>query len=162
MPDCVRAWSIGATVPLRNPMATRPWQHVLEPLSGYLALAMALKDDPSLHGQPFNFGPSTQHNYSVGELVSGMANYWDKVLWADVSAQYGGPYESGLLKLNCDKALHYLKWHAVWGFDSTVSETIGWYRQYYDNPGLSIVDFSLNQIDAYVRSAQKQGLSWVQ
>ena len=113
VPDCMRAWSRGETVPLRNPSATRPWQHVLEPLSGYLNLAMALKESAALHGQPFNFGPPAQQNHSVGELVTAMSKQWDQVRWEDVSAQYGGPYESGLLKLNCDKALHHLRWRAV-------------------------------------------------
>src|SRR3989338_3064309 len=103
VPDCMRAWANGEIVALRNPMATRPWQHVLEPLSGYLNLAMNLHKSSALHGEPFNFGPPAQQNHSVGELVKEMENHWDQVRWEDVSAQYGGPYESGLLKLNCDK-----------------------------------------------------------
>ncbi len=160
VPDCVRAWAAGHSVPLRNPAATRPWQHVLEPLSGYLDLAMALNDDPELHGEPFNFGPPARQNYTVGELVAEMARHWDQVRWEDVSAQHGGPYESGLLKLNCDKALHHLRWHAVWDFEATVRETALWYRRYYEQPDRSIADFSLQQIEAYVRSAQEQGLAW--
>ena len=160
VPDCMRAWSRGETVPLRNPLATRPWQHVLEPLSGYLNLAVALKEDASLHGQPFNFGPSTQQNHSVGELVTAMTRHWDQVQWEDVSAQYGGPYESGLLKLNCDKALHHLRWRAVWGFEATVRETVLWYRHYYEQPSQSIAGFSLEQIAAYVNAAREQGLAW--
>lgn len=160
VPDCMRAWSKGETVPLRNPLATRPWQHVLEPLSGYLNLALALNESASLHGQPFNFGPPAQQNHSVGELVMAMSHHWDRVRWEDVSAQYGGPYESGLLKLNCDKALHHLHWHAVWGFDVTVRETALWYRRFYERPSQSIADFSLGQIQAYVDAAQGQGLAW--
>jgi CDP-glucose 4,6-dehydratase len=162
VPDCMRAWSRGETVPLRNPVATRPWQHVLEPLSGYLNLAMALKESAALHGQPFNFGPPAQQNHSVGELVSSMSMHWDQVRYEDVSAQYGGPYESGLLKLNCDKALHYLRWQAVWDFDTTVRETALWYRCYYENSSQSIADFSLSQIEAYVNAAQEKGVAWVQ
>jgi len=162
VPDCMRAWSRSETVPLRNPLATRPWQHVLEPLSGYLSLAMALKESAALHGQPFNFGPPAQQNHSVGELVAAMSNHWDRVRWEDVSAQYGGPYESGLLKLNCDKALHHLHWRAVWDFDVTVRETALWYRRYYEQPSQSIADFSLGQIQAYVDAAREQGLAWAQ
>lgn len=160
VPDCMRAWSQGETVPLRNPLATRPWQHVLEPLSGYLNLALALKESSALHGQPFNFGPPAQQNHSVGELVTAMTAHWDQVRWDDVSPQYGGPYESGLLKLNCDKALHHLHWRAVWGFDVTVRETALWYRRYYEQPTQSIADFSLGQIELYVNTAQEQGLAW--
>jgi CDP-glucose 4,6-dehydratase len=160
VPDCMRAWSRGETVPLRNPLATRPWQHVLEPLSGYLNLAMALQEGASLHGQAFNFGPPAQQDHSVGELVLAMSNHWDQVRYEDVSAQYGGPYESGLLKLNCDKALHHLHWRAVWDFDVTVRETALWYRRYYEQPAQSIADFSSAQIEAYVDAARAQGLAW--
>ena len=160
VPDCMRAWSQGEMVSLRNSMATRPWQHVLEPLSGYLNLAISLKESSALHGQPFNFGPPAQQNHSVGELVSAITDHWDQVRWEDVSAQYGGPYESGLLKLNCDKALHHLHWHAVWGFEETVRETALWYRRYYEHPTQSIADFSFGQIASYVKTAQEQGLAW--
>jgi CDP-glucose 4,6-dehydratase len=160
VPDCIRAWAMGNEVPLRNPIATRPWQHVLEPLSGYLNLAIALYEDNSLHGEAFNFGPPAYQNHSVGELVEEMALYWDKVRWVDVSANYGGPYESGLLKLNCDKALHHLKWRAVWGFKDTVRETVEWYMKYYQNSVGTVSDVSASQIDLYVSSAKEMGLKW--
>jgi CDP-glucose 4,6-dehydratase len=160
VPDCMRAWSKGKAVTLRIPLATRPWQHVLEPLSGYLNLALVLKESSALHGQPFNFGPPTQQNHSVAELVTTMTEHWDQVRWDDISEQFSGPYESGLLKLNCDKALHHLHWQAVWDFNATVRETALWYRRYYEHPTQSIADFSLRQIAAYVFSAQKQGLAW--
>jgi CDP-glucose 4,6-dehydratase len=160
VPDCVRAWSRGETVELRNPLATRPWQHVLEPLSGYLTLAMALSADGGLHGEPFNFGPPAQQDYPVGALVSAMARHWSQVRWKDASAQHGGPHESGLLKLNCDKALAHLRWHAVWDIDTTVRETALWYRQFYENPADSVAAFSRRQIALYAAEAQKQGLPW--
>lgn len=160
VPDCVRSWSRGETVQLRNPLATRPWQHVLEPLSGYLNLAIALYLDAKWHGEPFNFGPRAQQNYSVGDLVCTMADHWEHVRWEDVSAQYGGPYESGLLKLNCDKAFHHLQWRATWEFEDTVRETALWYRCYYEQSPASIAEFSLSQIAAYVVKAQNEGLSW--
>ena len=80
-PDCIRAWSRGCTFSLRNPLATRPWQHVLEPLSGYLSLAIALKGSAELHGEPFNFGPPAQQNHSVGELVDAMTEHWEQARW---------------------------------------------------------------------------------
>jgi CDP-glucose 4,6-dehydratase len=160
--DCMRASSVGGSVSLRNPLATRPWQHVLEPLSGYLALASSLYEDVNLHGEPFNFGPPGEQNQSVGELVVQMSKYWDQVRWTDESELYGGPYESGLLKLNCDKALYYLKWQATWSLEETVRETVLWYKNYYEQPKNSILDFSLAQIEAYVDSAKQQGKKWAQ
>ena len=85
VPDCVRAWSQGQCVELRSPNATRPWQHVLEPLSGYLTLASALSLRTDLHGQAFNFGPQSNYSHSVLSLVQQMGLYWDQVRWSDIS-----------------------------------------------------------------------------
>ena len=161
VPDCVNAWSLNNAVELRNPHSTRPWQHVLEPLSGYLSLAIALSQRPEMHGEPFNFGPPAQQNHSVLELVQQMALHWDKVCWQDISQTLTGPYESGLLKLNCDKALHYLHWHAVMGFEDTVRMTAEWYRAFYHQP-TQIVETTELQIAAYTAIAKQKGLGWAQ
>ena len=161
VPDCVRAWAKNEAVDLRNPHSTRPWQHVLEPLSGYLSLAVALSQRPEMHGEPFNFGPPAQQNHSVLELVQQMALNWDQVRWQNVSQSATGPYESGLLKLNCDKALHYLQWRAVMGFEDTVRMTSEWYRAYYQ-PAAEISATTMAQIEAYTALAQQQGLLWAQ
>ena len=161
VPDCVKAWSQGKIVELRNPYSTRPWQHVLEPLSGYINLAISLSQQPELHGESFNFGPQAQQNHSVLDLVQKMALHWDKVRWEDVSKSVAGPYESGLLKLNCDKALHYLNWHAVMGFEDTVRMTAEWYRAYYQEPA-KIAAMTQLQIEAYTSIAKTQGLAWAQ
>lgn len=162
VPDCVRAWSCGESVALRNPISTRPWQHVLEPLSGYLALAISLKESAKLHGEAFNFGPPAQQNQSVGELVSSMATHWERVMWTDISEMYEGPYESGLLKLNCDKALNQLGWMSTWNFQETVRETVLWYKHYYENPSKSIAHFSLSQISEFVDSARLKRIWWAE
>lgn len=161
VPDCVKAWSAGNSVELRNPHSTRPWQHVLEPLSGYISLAIALLVRPELHAEPFNFGPPAQQNHSVLELVQQMALHWDQVRWQDVSGSLVGPYESGLLKLNCDKSLHYLHWHAVMGFEDTVRMTAEWYRAYYRQPG-QIATITRSQIEAYTAIAKQQKLEWTE
>ena len=159
IPDCIKAWSNGESVDLRNPHSTRPWQHVLEPLGGYLTLGIALFDNPGLHAEPCNFGPQAQQNHSVLQLVQEMAMHWKRVQWKDVSDLVGGPYESGLLKLNCDKALHFLNWHAVMGFEDTVQMTAEWYKTYYENPEL-ILKVTENQIHSYTKIAARNGLAW--
>lgn len=159
VPDCVKAWSANSSVELRNPHSTRPWQHVLEPLSGYLNLAMVLSAQSSLHGESFNFGPQAQQNHSVLQLVQQISLHWDQVSWLDVSKDMFGPYESGLLKLNCDKALHYLHWNAVMGFEDTVKMTAEWYRAYYQTSG-EIIDITKAQIEAYTTIAKTAGLEW--
>ena len=161
VPDCVRAWSSDNFVELRNPHSTRPWQHVLEPLSGYLSLAIALSQRPDLHGEPLNFGPQAQQTHSVLELVQQMALHWEQVRWEDVSGSVEGPYESGLLKLNCDKSLHYLQWHAVMGFEDTVRMSAEWYRAYYQEPA-QIALTTDAQIADYTTIAKKHGLMWAQ
>ncbi len=148
VPDCVYSWASGKSVQLRNPYSTRPWQHVLEPLSGYLTLACALSERPELHGEPFNFGPPAQQANSVLELVVQMSNHWDQVRWDDVSGNDGAPYESGLLKLNCDKALYHLNWQAILSFHETVRMTAEWYRLYYENPS-TIRDVTISHIREY-------------
>ena len=130
--DCVRAWSQDKKAELRNPRATRPWQHVLEPLSGYLNLAMHLNESNELHGEAFNFGPPAYQNHSVANLVTQMSQHWDRVHWQDISQKEDESYESGLLKLNCDKALQHLKWHAIWDFERTVQRLLIGYRIFYE------------------------------
>lgn len=158
--DCIRAAASNQMVSLRNPLATRPWQHVLEPLSGYLTLAMNLKNDPKLHAEPFNFGPPANQNHSVEKLVSLMSTHWDQLRWEDASDYDKGPNEAGLLKLNCDKALHHLNWHAAWDFATTVRETALWYKSYYSNEAKDMTEFSISQIVSYTTAARDWGLVW--
>ena len=160
VPDCVKAWSKNEIVELRNPMATRPWQHVLEPLSGYINLAAELYNSSALHGEPFNFGPKASQNHTVLELVKLMSLYWEQVRWNDISETNSGPYESGLLKLNCDKALHYLKWEAVMDFDQTIRMTAEWYKAFYTTKGASILDTTKRQITEYISLAKHKNLKW--
>ena len=150
VPDCVRSWAKGETVQLRNPQATRPWQHVLEPLSGYLTLASQLSKNPDLHGEAFNFGPPAHQNHTVLELVQMMSGHWDQVRWEDIFACgiEEQLHESGLLKLNCDKAIHHLRWQAILSFQETVRLTTEWYRSYYENPS-TIREVTLTQIREY-------------
>ena len=159
VPDCVRSWAKNETVQLRNPQATRPWQHVLEPLSGYLTLAKELHEKRELHGEPFNFGPPAYQNHSVQELVQTMSKHWEQVQWNEVSDMGEQNYESGLLKLNCDKALYHLHWQAVLPFQEAVRMTAEWYRSYYDD-STTIGDVTFSQIKEYEALAHNKGLRW--
>mgnify|MGYP000132513947 FL=1 len=134
VPDCIKAWADNQIVELRNPLSTRPWQHVLEPLGGYLILASALNNKAELHGEAFNFGPPSHQNHSVLSLVTEMSKHWPKVKWEDTSEEKETFYESGLLKLNCDKALHFLNWQAILNFQETVELTTQWYKSFYEDP----------------------------
>ena len=137
VPDCIRALKAGQPIPVRNKIATRPWQHVLEPLGGYLLLAAELWR--GLNGQPalqanfpytelctaFNFGPTLQSNRPVGELVEEVLKHWPGE-WQDKSDPHA-PHEASLLNLATDKAHHMLGWSPKWNFAETIAETVKWY-----------------------------------
>ena len=160
IPDCIRAWSKERIVDIRSPNATRPWQHVLEPLSGYLLLAANLAQSRKNHGEPYNFGPSSKSNYSVGQLIDEIKKSWDKANWKDISEDEEQVYEAGLLKLNCDKALFDLGWQPTLNFQETVKMTADWYRQYFQGEDSSMYDFSILQIQDYVKLAQSKSIAW--
>jgi CDP-glucose 4,6-dehydratase len=160
VPDCMEAWANSETVDIRSPHATRPWQHVLEPLSGYLSLAENLYSNNQNHGEAYNFGPSADQDYPVSKLINEMSKYWDKIKWSDVSKKSGHVHEAGLLKLNCDKALFDLEWHSTLQFEETVKMTVEWYKAYYQNPNQSMYNFTINQIEAYTRAAKLNNITW--
>ena len=157
VPDCMKSWAIDQEVIIRNPQSTRPWQHVLEPISGYLILASRLNINEHLKGEAFNFGPPANQNFSVIQVVEEMSKYWNKVKWKiekDSNSQ-----ESDLLKLNCDKALVKLSWEPVWGFNETINQTVKWYKYFYEKKG-DLLKISTNQIQNYTNSAILRNLSW--
>lgn len=168
VPDCARAWAAGKTAEIRNPHATRPWQLVLEPLSGYLWLGACLyqgKKTPfDLHGQAYNFGPAADVNNTVAEVASGLARHWPGFAFGmDENAQQGKK-ECTLLKLCCDKALAHLGWKATLDFDETIRFTAEWYHRFYRGEGGKsgdMLDFSLGQISAYVNAAEQRGQVWL-
>jgi len=161
IPDCVRSWNEGKVAIIRNPEATRPWQHVLEPLSGYLTLASTLLEEPELHGEAFNFGPLAHQNYSVEMMVNEMLKHWPEVSWENASDSSKGLHESGLLKLNCDKALHHLNWRAILPFQETIRLTAEWYRTFYKNPSM-IREMTFSNIREYEFIAKEKGIQWAQ
>jgi CDP-glucose 4,6-dehydratase len=160
VPDCMEAWANGETVNIRNPHATRPWQHVLEPLSGYLCLAENLYLDNQHHGEAYNFGPSADQNYPVSKLIDEMSKYWDQIKWNDVSKNEGHVHEAGLLKLNCDKALSDLEWHSALQFEETIKMTVEWYKEFYQKQNQSMYDFTVSQIEAYTKAAKLKNITW--
>lgn len=159
VPDCMKAWSANEVVDVRSPKATRPWQHVLEPLSGYLSLGQALSGSTDLHGQAYNFGPPANQNHSVEELIESMSQYWDSVRWNDVSSGQH-LHEAGLLKLNCDKALFDLDWLPTLDFQDTVRMTVQWYKTFYESEAADMREITTNQITEYTQLAHERGIQW--
>jgi CDP-glucose 4,6-dehydratase len=131
IPDCVKSWSKNKKALIRNPKSTRPWQHVLEAVSGYLLFALRLKKNKKLHGEAFNFGPNNTKNYNVIFLVKLIKKYWKATSWKVSNRGKKSFYESNLLKLNSNKAKKKLRWKCILSFAETISMVANWYKNYY-------------------------------
>ncbi len=154
VPDCVKSWSKNKKAILRNPSSTRPWQHVLEAVFGYLTLSIKLKKNIKLHGEAFNFGPNNKINKNVLELVKEMKKTWNAVSWKIIKAAKDEK-ESKLLKLNSNKAKEKLKWQTTLNFRETIKMTIDWYKNFYDKKNDNY-NFSINQISNYLQFKKKR------
>ena len=146
IPDCMRSWSKNKKVILRKPNSTRPWQHVLEAIYGYLTLAKELKRRKNVHGEAFNFGPSETNNYRVIKVVRNMRDYWQSVNW--IIKKNKNFKESNLLKLNSSKARKFLKWKNNLSFQKTIKLVVEWYKEYFENPK-NTYNISKKQIELY-------------
>lgn len=158
VPDCVRAWSKGKTLEVRNPSSTRPWQHVLEPLSGYLWLGAMLYLKRGLSGEAFNFGPDQKTSEPVSRVIGELSNRLDGLSWKHVKPE-GDVKESVLLKLSCRKARRMLKWRPVLSFKDTMKLTADWYREYYGG-NTDMAKLSEEQIEAYADRARELSIEW--
>ena len=127
IPDCIRAIQAGEPVRLRNPGATRPWQHVLEPLAGYLLLATRLYQEPKKWEGAWNFGPSTNEVRTVKDVADVIVGHIGKGCVEIVESQTH-VHEARLLQLNCDKAHHLLGWYPRWHVEKTLEATALWYK----------------------------------
>jgi len=127
IPDCIRAIQSGAPIKLRNPNATRPWQHVLEPINGYLALGAKLYTDPETFKGSWNFGPSTSQIRTVEEVANSIVQCIGKGV-VEIESSDQKQHEANLLQLNCDKAHQLLDWSPLWGVEKTLDMTAEWYK----------------------------------
>jgi CDP-glucose 4,6-dehydratase len=159
VPDAMRALAADLPIHVRNPHATRPWQHVLEPLGGYLWLAarLAAEGTDSSLATGFNFGPSVQSNQSVRTLVEEILKSWPG-RWKDDSDPHA-VHEATLLHLSTDQAWNLLRWQPVWNFAETIHETVSWYRKAHTAPA-SIRELTQKQILAYTEKARNLHLPW--
>lgn len=161
IPDCMRSWSEGKVVEIRSPKATRPWQHVLEPLSGYLQLGERLYKDHSLNGESFNFGPKPEYNHTVQEILEDMSMRWHFENSKDAYQITGDIkfYEAGLLKLNCDKALFHFQWKPTLDYTTLIEYTSDWYYEFYKNKG-DMFSYTKSQIKGYENLAKLENIAW--
>jgi CDP-glucose 4,6-dehydratase len=153
--DIVLSVSQGKKVSIRNPYATRPWQHVLEPLSGYLQVGQKLLEGRKEFAGAWNFGPSDEGSISVEEVVKNVKKHWNKIDY-DISIDPNQLHEAKFLKLDCSKAHIYLKWKDVWNSDTTFEKTVNWYKNYYENQQI----LSQEDLNSYVNDARSKNLVW--
>jgi CDP-glucose 4,6-dehydratase len=154
IPDIMRAAKNEIPVKLRNPGSTRPWQHVLEPLSGYLAVGQKLLEGCTDFSGGWNFGPADDAAVTVSEVVRLIKKFWPEMQYEFCNGEH--PHEAGLLKLDCSKARSMLKWHGIWNCSETFEHTVRWYRDFFEQGTAS----SEKDLDAYMKEAKEKGLEW--
>ncbi len=151
IPDIMRAISKNEKVIIRNPKATRPWQHVLEPLSGYLMLGQTLLEGRKEFAEGWNFGPDDESNINVINVVESIKQSWNKIEY-EIRENANNPHEAGLLKLDCSKAHSRLGWRPVWDIKKALETTTKWYKEFYENGKIT----SLDDLDKYIEDAGKK------
>jgi len=154
VPDVMKATSEKRSVLIRNPGSTRPWQHVLEPLSGYLLLGQKLLEGRSEFAEAWNFGPEDTENLSVETVITALQKNWPAIQYTIDTGDH--PHEANLLKLDCSKAHTCLHWYGVYEAHDTFDRTGNWYRTYYEDQKTT----SLDDLAHYVRAAQQKQLVW--
>ena len=148
MPDCIKAWASNKKVFIRNPNSTRPWQHVLEPLSGYIALSYYLQNNAKINGTSFNFGPKFNEVATVKKVLQISNKYWSNAQFEIYKEKFFK--EDHLLKLNSYKAQKVLKWKKILSLEKTLELTMGWYNKFYQNK-IKVNKLLDSDIDYYIK-----------
>jgi CDP-glucose 4,6-dehydratase len=148
IPDLVRASMQGAVLEVRNPRSTRPWQHVLDSIAGYLRLGAKLLQGDRECADAWNFGPVAQQGCSVADVLQRMADYWPALKYRQATGEH--PLEAGWLRLDSSKAQARLGFKPVWDIDQTLSMTASWYRQFLESKTIA----TRTQLDAYLKAAE--------
>jgi CDP-glucose 4,6-dehydratase len=157
IPDLIRAAAAGKAAEIRSPNAVRPWQHVLEALSGYLTLGAALLSGGQTFASAWNFGPLEAEAFTVGDIIAISKSEWNKISCrADENTDQ--VHEAARLLLDCRKAQKLLRWQPVWNTERAVRRTVRWYREFYENGNL----ITLSDLESYCADAREAGLEWAQ
>lgn len=154
--DIMLSVSKGQKVSIRNPYATRPWQHVLEPLSGYLHIGQKLLEEKVEFSDAWNFGPSDEGSITVEEVVNNVKKHWDKIDYS-INRDVNQPHEANLLKLDCSKAHILLRWKDVWGSETTFEKTVKWYKAFYEDKTKILTN---KDLQSYIFDAKTKNIDW--
>jgi len=155
IPDLVRAVQNQSKLEIRSPQARRPWQHVLECLSGYLLLGQRLFEGKKEFAEAWNFGPTSEDNLTVEEVLKLLQVNWPKLIWQTTKEEQ--PHEASLLYLDCAKSRSQLNWVPVWSLEQGVTETANWYTNFNNNNQI----ITLDQLRSYLESAKDSEAIWV-
>lgn len=165
VPDCIRALSEGKEIPLRNPTSVRPWQYILDVLSGYLMLAERQMSDAGIFANAWNFGPGSENNVTVVELVERVIKNWGRGRWIKLEndlSKESDLAEFNFLSLDASKANQILGWYPVYTLEESIFETVKWYQLFYQKDGtFDAFDFSNQQISDYIEMARHKDCSWI-
>lgn len=157
IPDCVRSLSQDKEIVIRNPLAIRPWQHVLEPLSGYLWLGALMLQDKEKYSSGWNFGPNDEDVLTVEEVIKEVISDWGRGSYTIDKSNH--PHEAKLLRLDISKARYELKWTPVYNVYEAIEKSIKWYKAYYKGK-TEMKDFTIDQINEYIERAKAKKLIW--
>lgn len=153
--DIMLSVSKNKKVNIRNPYATRPWQHVLEPLSGYLHVGQKLLEENKVFAEAWNFGPSDEGSITVEEVVKNVKEHWESIDY-DITCDEKQLHEANLLKLDCSKAHIILKWKDIWNSNMTFEKTVKWYKSFYEKEDV----LTQKDLETYVRDAKDAKVEW--
>ncbi|HEY1039544.1 MAG TPA: CDP-glucose 4,6-dehydratase [Bacteroidia bacterium] len=156
VPDLVLGTQNNIPAEIRSPKSIRPWEHVLEPLSGYLLLGQKLLEGKKEFADSWNFGPKPEQTLEVGIIVDLMQKQWSKIRFKINEAEAKKFHEAGILMLDCSKASGKLKWEAVWDINTTINKTANWYKDFYENKKVNTLD----DLHAYINDAKQQSIIW--
>lgn len=161
VPDAIKALTKGSPIKVRNPQAVRPWQFVLEPLSGYLWLAARMWKMGPVLASAYNFGPGDDVILNVGEMTSRIIDEWGSGSWEDISEfNTASLHEAHYLQLDCSKSRRLLGWFPIFEVGQAIDSTVAWYKHYYGDPSRDIYDFTVQQIARYVGEAKVRKVPW--
>jgi len=155
LPDIMESVSKGKKVKIRNPYSTRPWQHVLEPLSGYLYLGQMLLEERKEFAEGWNFGPSDEGAITVEQVVINVKKYWGTIDF-EIDHDKKDLHEANLLKLDCTKARQKLNWEPVWNSETTFEKSVKWYKSFYENGKI----LTTQDLEDYISDAKDKRVQW--
>jgi CDP-glucose 4,6-dehydratase len=159
VPDCMRALMTGQPIAIRNPLSVRPWQHVLEPLSGYLWLAAKLAADGQDYAEAWNFGPLEQVGVTAGDLAEKLVSLWGSGSWVQTNPELAKA-ETGLLRLSWEKSASRLGWRPIYTWEEALSEIVAWFKVFQAGSE-DMLEFGRQHIQRYVTKAMELKPAWV-